>query len=65
MNTKPTNQISKDELVLPKSTYQIAKNDLAILTYLYELETDEKSKSFYANQMQLMENKMLRLREAN
>jgi hypothetical protein len=43
-----------------KSNYQIAK-DLRLLLHLYKLETDEKMKKYLANQIQLTENKMLRI----
>ncbi len=34
------------------------KKDLRLLIHLWELETEQKSKSYYANQIQLTYNKL-------
>ncbi len=43
-----------------KSNHQIAK-ELRLLIHLWELETYEKQKKYLANQIQLTQNKMLRV----
>lgn len=43
-----------------KSNYDLAK-ELRLLSHLYEIETDEKQKKYLANQIQLTQNKMLRI----